>query len=359
MERYLAIDNVCAWPNLTLLPNGEVAAIIFNQPSHGRWEGDVECWVSADEGRRWERRGVVAAHEPGSVRLNVAAGLAHDGALVAIVWGIAPKPPPPAPGQEQPLTYALPRPQSFPGTLGSMVIPPPPPEKRPDISQILDNLVCRSTDGGRSWTRTASFALPDGVSWLVPFGDIERSPDGTLAVTSYWEDRDGKAALYLSRSRDDGQSWGDSVLMGADNYNETDLLCLDARRWLAAARTTQDQHLELLVSEDGGYHWSPSGPLTLPYQHPGHLLRLSDGRILLTYGIRNHGQYAVGARLSADAGRSWGPPLILVDLDDATDGGYPSSVQLADGTIISAYYTNRIRAHRRYHMGVVRWQADS
>ncbi len=34
MERYVAIDNVCAWPNLTLMPQGTLLAIIFSQPAH-------------------------------------------------------------------------------------------------------------------------------------------------------------------------------------------------------------------------------------------------------------------------------------------------------------------------------------
>ena len=51
MERYLAIDNVCAWPILTHMPDGTVVATLFNQPTHGGWEGDVECWASGDE--RW------------------------------------------------------------------------------------------------------------------------------------------------------------------------------------------------------------------------------------------------------------------------------------------------------------------
>ena len=50
--------------------------------------------------------------------------------------------------------------------------------------------------------------------------------------------------------------------------------------------------------------------------------------------------------------------MLLVNLEDATDGGYPSSVQLKDGTIVTAYYANQIQAHRRYHMGVVHWHAD-
>lgn len=36
MERYVAIDGVCAWPNLTSLPSGELVATVFNQPCHGR-----------------------------------------------------------------------------------------------------------------------------------------------------------------------------------------------------------------------------------------------------------------------------------------------------------------------------------
>ena len=42
-ERYVAIDDVCAWPNLTKMPDGTIVATIFNRPCHGKWEGDVEC----------------------------------------------------------------------------------------------------------------------------------------------------------------------------------------------------------------------------------------------------------------------------------------------------------------------------
>lgn len=51
MDRYIAIDNVCAWPNLTLMRDGSIVAAVFNQPCHGFWEGDVECWGSEDPGR--------------------------------------------------------------------------------------------------------------------------------------------------------------------------------------------------------------------------------------------------------------------------------------------------------------------
>lgn len=358
MERYIAIDNVCAWPNLTLLPGGEIVAIIFNQPCHGRWEGDAECWGSADGGRTWQRRGAVTQHEPGTARFDLGAGLARDGALVCLVSGAQPKLPPPPPGTEQPVTYTLPRPARFPGTVGQMVVPMPERISSSPGAEILAPWVCRSVDGGRTWSRSTAITLPQGRSFVVPFGKIQHSSDGSLALMAYWEAPGDRNALYLLFSRDDGKSWGESTLIGTDIYNETDLLILDQGRWLIASRTVPDHQLDLLASADLGHTWTLETALTLPYQHPASLLRLADGRIVLTYGIRNHGQFAIAARLSADQGHSWGPPLVLVDLDDATDGGYPSSVQLPDGTIVTAYYANRTRAHRRYHMGVVRWRAE-
>ncbi len=137
-------------------------------------------------------------------------------------------------------------------------------------------------------------------------------------------------------------------------------------RLLAVTRTLGDQHLELFVSEDSGATWYNSGPVTLGMQHPGHLLVLKDGRLLLTYGIRNRGLYGVGVRLSADQGQTWQPPRILVNLnlkDDSSCGpafdvGYPSSVQAEDGTVVTAYYCNGIPSHQRYHMGIIRWHID-
>src|SRR5207244_167589 len=76
-QRFVAIDNVCAWPNLTRLRDGTLIATIFNQPSHGKAEGDVECWASTD-GRFWTKRGTAAPHEPSANRMNVAAGAAGD-----------------------------------------------------------------------------------------------------------------------------------------------------------------------------------------------------------------------------------------------------------------------------------------
>jgi len=82
---------------------------------------------------------------------------------------------------------------------------------------------------------------------------------------------------------------------------------------------------------------------------------LADGRLLLSYGLRNDGLHGVAVRISADDGQTWLAPRVLVDLDLPVDCGYPSSAQIADGTIVTAYYAKQVTAHMRYHMGVVRW----
>ena len=60
------------------------------------------------------------------------------------------------------------------------------------------------------------------------------------------------------------------------------------------------------------------------------------------------------ARLSADEGATWSAPLRLVSYVDA-DSGYPSSAQLPDGTVVTAYYHGLKAGDPSYHMGVAIW----
>jgi len=80
--------------------------------------------------------------------------------------------------------------------------------------------------------------------------------------------------------------------------------------------------------------------------------------VLLVYGMRNRGLYGVSACISQDHGDTWGAPELLARWEGATDGGYPASVQVEDGTVVTAYYCSGVEAHQRYHMGVVRWRLE-
>jgi hypothetical protein len=348
LERYIAIDHACGWPNLTLLPDGDIAAAIWPEPCHGMWEGAAEVWASGDGGRTWAKRGVPVPHDPGTNRMNLSAGLARDGALIAFVSGWDGRPP---------------RPQRAKHA-GCDTMPAVP---------------ARSLDGGRTWTAGESPVTPadeadapptDGYGnprrerpLMAPFGDIWPLPDGTLGTMLYA----GRANFYVSA--DDGRTWTLRGALGTFNgHNETTWLPLPDGRLLAAARTYGDHHLEQFVSDDLGRTWTFVQHLTGKGEHPAGLTPLADGALLLTYGIRTEPLFGIGAKISRDAGATWSEPQVLVDLQASTnshdpdpahrDGGYPANVQLADGTIVTAYYCKGVDAHQRYHVGVLRWRLD-
>ena len=72
---------------------------------------------------------------------------------------------------------------------------------------------------------------------------------------------------------------------------------------------------------------------------PPHLLKLQDGRALVTYGYR-HQPFGERACVSLDGGQSWDYENEIILCDDAPswDLGYPASVELEDGTILTVYY---------------------
>jgi hypothetical protein len=318
IERFVVVDNVCAWPNLTLLRDGSIAAVIHNQPSHARMEGDIDCWSSQD-GAFWEKRGNPAPNDPGTIRMNVAAGRARNGDLVVICsgWSMEPR----------------------------AIIPP---------------WVSRSSDAGRSWTVTKQFPDPEpGWTHFVPFGPIVAGDNGKLHAACYargLKDTSARHVWHFS-SGDDGRTWKRSSLIGA-NHNETSLLHLGESRWLAAARTNPLFRVELFRSDDNGASWSGGEPATETRELNAHLLRLRDGRILLSYGKRLEGQSGALAKFSRDEGRTWSEPIRLME-SQSMDCGYPSSIQRADGRIVTAYYSRAVESHHRYHMGVAIWDAPN
>lgn len=60
IDRFISIDNDCAWPNFTKLEDGIIHASILNQPSHARREGSVEEWPTTDGELFWKKSGVAA-----------------------------------------------------------------------------------------------------------------------------------------------------------------------------------------------------------------------------------------------------------------------------------------------------------
>ncbi len=305
-----ALDH-CAWPNLKLLKDGRtLAALIFNDASHGHQPGDIECWLSGDGGATWKLGSAVTQHEPNTIRMNCAAGLATNGDLIVLTSGWSNRYPPSAPRMRGSYRY-----------------------------EVLGPWLSRSPDNGKSWWVSKDAfpqTTPSGQP-AVPFGDVQIANNGDLCVTVYspqcpWETyQQRKFRSWLYRSPDDGKSWGQPVVLGPE-ANETTPLHLGDGRWLACARIGsgvegKDQ-LQLFASADDGRTWTFQRTITGYQRVNGHLAKLDGGSVLLSYGDRASafGNRGIEAMTSADGGKTWSEPVRLVDWN-GLDGGYPSSVQ--------------------------------
>ena len=329
-EFYVAIDGKGNWPRLALLPNGDIAAAVYNHPSHGFGCGEIELWMSTDGGRKWSLRSQVSDHadEPEKVRMNHAMGLNAQGELVVAVSGWSE-------GRRLPL---------------------------------IPVQVCISGDEGRTWERHL-LATAD-----VPYGNIICEPDGSLICGMYTGAGDpaGRAS-HLYASADHGRKWEKRITL-ARAGSETSLLRCRSGKWLAAMRK-ESGGLDLFSSTDGGHTWGAPRAAPLP-GYPGDLVQLDDGKVLLVAEPRGDGLHGVAATISEDEGETWKPYMVFVSMPWSGDHGYPSSVQLADGTVVTAYYfggrsgegehggradlpdNHGLPWHRRYHMSIMRWRLE-
>ncbi len=348
-ETHVAIQGVCAWPNLKKYPDGTIVATIFNQPCHGHWEGDLDCYASEDGGFVWRYRGRPCEHEPGTARMNCATGFDHDGNHIVLCSGWDNRAEPY--GESKPFSEA----------------------------KILRAVACRSSDQSRTWERIGEFCDSPVMTELVPYGDIFAQDDGSLRAVGYGAIKTGGAAMraasHMMISHDGGVSWavhGQITTFG----NETAILPLGDGKWLAAARTTGsvrdnvripvdpnapiDKMARMVVlhrSDDDGKTWRYAGPVTMTGQIPAHLLMMDDGRIVLSYGNRCPHNLGVDVCISHDGGNSWGIPIRLADMMPG-DGGYPSTVHLGDGRMVTAFY-NKVSGNFHREMSVTRWDINA
>ena len=177
-------------------------------------------------------------------------------------------------------------------------------------------------------------------------------PDGTLLMCFHvvWKDgrefvsgSNNRHGAYVLRSRDGGETWGDASQLSDNNLGETALLYVPSGKLIALLRQQPgDTALWQMDSSDQGYTWSEPRRVTGPRQHPGDLLRLADGRILLTFGHRRV-PFGVRALVSHDDGQTWDHQhaITLAAESLSADCGYPSSIQLDDGMIVTVYYVAR------------------
>jgi hypothetical protein len=193
-----------------------------------------------------------------------------------------------------------------------------------------------------------------GTTWSGRYDSLVNSPHGPIALADgrllyagkeLWR---GEHRVGVCESRDDGATWRWLAAIPTregDNhcdYHELDAVETADNRLLVQIRnhnkTNSGETLQC-ESADGGQTWTAPAAIGV-WGLPSHLLRLSDGRLLMTYGHRRP-PFGNQARVSEDHGRSWSEPLIVSGDGAGGDLGYPSTAQLADGSLLTVWYEQR------------------
>lgn len=190
-----------------------------------------------------------------------------------------------------------------------------------------------------------------GMNWSDAIKVPISSPHGPTYTDSgrllYFGKKLGENAIELHESFDFGRSWHyiSTVPSLGENHpglvfepHMAELPCgtlVGAIRVEIIDKSKKELTIYMTYSEDGGKTWSIPTPTGI-CGTPPHLLLLRDGNLLLSYGRREIPRGS-RARISTDGGKTFGEEYILSE-SDSYDIGYPSTVELDDGTLFTVHY---------------------
>ncbi len=215
-----------------------------------------------------------------------------------------------------------------------------------DRYEWLGSFSRRSEDGGKTWGEPIMNVVSSS------HGPVQLS-DGRLlymgTLMPFTSNRIG-----VEESRDDGRTWqviGEvprvpEAISGDVEMCEPHICETADGRLIAVIRkncAVEERGLYQTESIDGGRTWSlPKEILHKDDQslkgYPPHLLRLKDGRMLLVYGYRLE-PFGERALISYDDGKTWDVENEIVICESQYgDLGYPASVELSDGKILTVFY---------------------
>ncbi len=318
-SRYLACAHGGYHPIMQLLPNGSLAVVARGGDFWVGERGRIEWMVSNDGGESWCQPRPIVTMRPDPC--HWAFGQTSQGTLLVSFV--------------QPHNY-----NNGVWDTGTY--------RRGPLFLI------RSEDLGQTWsppvTIDTSFFPGAGFN---PYGKIIELGDGTLLMGLHTISPDstgaatftgkGQASCYILRSRDGGQTWGDPSRLTESGFVQPALLEISAGKLLVTL-TERDgaQATWQTESTDQGRTWTPPRQITSAKENHSDLLRLRDGRILLTFGHR-HIPCGVQGLLSYDDGSTWDHRHRVVFAAESVyeNCGNPSSVQLADGMVATAYYVHQ------------------
>lgn len=220
----------------------------------------------------------------------------------------------------------------------------------PENETVAGSYIRVSEDYGMTWSETIRLPI------TAPHGPT-MCRDGSLiylGIETYEADRihcrdltGGNENASLYRSRDGGYTWTLESKIAAPAWlsekqflDEPHVLELPDGRLLAAFRIEGENPFSIgfCLSEDGGKTWGEVYPTGVSGSPP-HLMLHSSGALICSYGRR---EVPCGERamVSYDFGKTWAEDYVLHNAWNERDFdlGYPSTVELEDGSLMTVYY---------------------
>ncbi len=220
--------------------------------------------------------------------------------------------------------------------------------KPEELSGVLGPKMLRSTDGGVTWS--AAMAIPvNSPHGPIKLADGRLLYPGASAVGKGHFTAAGERMVGVWQSADDGLTWSLLARLPArtgdnpDDYHELHgvettrgKLIVHIRSHAGEKISPANRQTLQTESNDGGRTWSEPHAIGVP-GFPSHLLRMRDGWLLMSHTYRQK-PYEIHARLSSDEGLSWSAPIVLSSNQHSSDLGYPSTVELKNGSLLTVWY---------------------
>ncbi len=321
------------FPVLVATPDGTLVAVLRGAAGHLGLAGRIDIVRSLDGGLNWTFPNIVADSERDD--RNPGLGVTTKGTLV--------------------LSYACASSYDAEGKYFAC--------KRDEVETYWDMRITRSTDNGLTWDEPYELTYQPLRS-CSPFGKMVALPDGTTLMPCYGRPAnevpgvaqakmiDEDSCAYLLHSHDDGKTWPTASLICANAGEPAVMRLSNGNLFAAVRREKMGKTVWGLYSKDGGFTWSEPVQIGGDMKHPGDLIELSNGDILLCYGNRITPPARIEGFVSRDGGKTWLDCLLTMsghlrgynaDFPRHVDLGYPSSVLVPGSkptTGVTMYYYN-------------------
>jgi len=317
----------CAWPAITRAANGDLLVPFCETEEHLGPDGRILLMRSTDNGNTWQGpqtayNSIIDDRECGITALR-------DGRLLLHLWST----------HWREAQYAALADNSYETSVLQRWIRHVNQPAYKGASALHKAGMSISNDNGRTWSE-----LLDGPESV--HGGVQLA-DGSLLVAGYRRHAQ-YCGIYTSDST--ARSWQEVATVHSPQpdsfrFGEPHVAQLPSGRIILMMRATMtkydDQAEQCFLwesySDDLGKTWVK--PFVTPlWGFPPHLLVLQDGSVLCTYGYRRP-PFGQRACISRD-GVHWGIEDEIVLREDGVHGdlGYPASVELERGTILTVYY---------------------